>query len=103
MKRFLIQYTFKLEPEAEQAWHARVNEFIAELDRDPVLSGKVKYRCLKGNGTAYYHLAEVADEAANAVLRDRPFFQKYTEETKRVAGGAVEVTRLETIAETRAS
>jgi len=101
MKRFLITYTFRLEPAAEAEWHGIVAAFIAAIDGDPALKGRVSYRCMKAkDGLAYYHLAEVVDDDAVKALNERAFFKRYTEETKRVAGGAVTVTPLETIAET---
>jgi len=103
MKRFLIAYTYRLDADSRAAWHRQVAEFIEQLDKDPALGGRIRYRCMKaGEGDAYFHLAEVADEQALAVLRERPYFKRYTEETKRVGGGAVDVTPLETISETSA-
>jgi len=100
MKRFLISYTFSLDPASEAAWHWRVGEFIAAIDGDPELRGKVRYRCMKVRDSAsYYHLAEVADDAAAKALQERAFFKSYTEETNRVAGGLVTVSPLETLAE----
>ena len=102
MKRFLIAYTFRLDADAEVVWQRTVADFIAELDRDPVLAGRIGYRCMRAKaGGAYYHLAEPADDEAAAVLQTRDYFRRYTDETRRVAGGTVEVTPLETIAETR--
>lgn len=101
MKRFLISYTFRLDPPAEAAWQKRVGEFIAAIDADPELRGRIKYRCMKVKDSgSYYHLAEVADDAAGKALQERAFFKSYTEETKRVGGGAVTVSPLETLAET---
>jgi len=101
MKRFLIKYTFGLEAAAVEAWHGRVGEFIAALDADPVLKGRVTYRCMKArDGADYYHLAEAVDDAAVQALQEREFFKRYTAETRRVAGaGAVVVVPLDTIAE----
>ena len=103
MKRFLITYTYRLDEAARPAWHGRIAEFIAALENDAELRGRITYRCMKAaDGERYYHLAEAVDSAAIAALRQRPFFQSYTEETKRVGGGAVEVSTLETIAQTGA-
>ena len=69
MKRFLITYTFRLDPSEVDAWHAR----IAEAENDEAIQSLVQ----------------------------QDFFKAYTEETKRVGGGHVDVSPLETIAETR--
>ena len=101
MKRFLISYKFRPETGSVDRWHQRVAEFIAALDSDPALKGRIVYRCMKArDGNDYYHLAETADDQAAKELQQRDFFNRYTEETKRVAGGDVTVTPLETIAET---
>jgi hypothetical protein len=102
MKRFLISYTFRLDAEAEAAWHRRVAEFIAAIDGDPDLRGRIRYRCMKVRDSAIYtHLAEAVDDAAIQSLQERAFFKDYTEETRRVAGGQVTVSPVETLAETR--
>jgi len=99
MKYFLIKYSFKNGSEAD--WHRQVRDFIAALDGDPALAGKISYRCMKAkNGADYYHLACAADEQAVGALQQREFFQRYTGATKRAAGGEVEVLPLEVIAET---
>jgi quinol monooxygenase YgiN len=101
MKRFLITYTYRLENGSVEDWHRHVAEFISAVDNDPELKGRINYSCMKArDGAAYYHLAEAADDEAIKALQQREFFKRYTEETKRVAGGAVEVSPLETIAET---
>jgi hypothetical protein len=101
MKRFLIKYTSQLEAAATEDWHRHVSAFIAELEADPGLKGRITYRCLKvRDGAEYYHLAEAADDEAIKALQQREFFKRYTEETRRVGGGLVEVQPLETIAET---
>ena len=51
-------------------------------------------------GSDYYHLATAADDDAVKLLQAREFFLRYTEETKRAAGGEVEVLPLEIVAET---
>ena len=99
MNRSLIRYHFK--EGTREAWHKRVAEFIAALDNDPDLKGRVSYRCLKEkNGDGYYHLAAAVDEAAVKALQGKPFFRQYQEETRRVGGGEVEVLGLELVAET---
>ena len=103
MKRFLVRYTFRLDAAATDAWHRRVAEFIAAVDGDADLRGRIRYRCMHGKGTAdYFHLAEAADDEAIQTLQSREYFKTYTAETKRVAGGSVDVLGLETLAETRA-
>jgi hypothetical protein len=101
MKRFLIRYTYRLDDASVGEWHRRVAQFISALENDPELKGRITYRCMKTrDGADYYHLAEAADDEAIKALGQREFFKRYTEETKRVAGGAVEVSPLETVAET---
>jgi hypothetical protein len=101
MKRFLISYTFHPTAGTEGDWHRHVADFIRELGADRDLGGRIRYRCMKAKeGASYFHLAEVADEEAVRVLNGRPYFKAYTEETKRVGGGAVTVTPLDVIAET---
>jgi len=100
MKHFLIKY--RLTNGAEEQWHQDIARFIAALDDDPALSGKISYRCLKGRGGSdYYHLAAAADDQAIKALQSREFFARYTAQTKLAAGGEVEVLPLEIIAQTR--
>lgn len=100
MKRSLIRYQFKVG--TEEAWHQQVAEFIAALDTDPDLKGKVSYRCIKEkNGTGYYHLAAALDDATVAALQGKEFFKRYQAETRRVGGGEVQVVGLEVVAETK--
>jgi hypothetical protein len=99
MKHFLIRY--RLKDGAEEDWHRDIARFIAALNDDPALSG-ISYRCTKRRGgTDYYHLAAAADDAAIKALQSRDFFARYTERTKEVAGGEVEVFPLDIIAETK--
>ena len=99
MKHFLIKY--RLKNGSEEQWHQDIAGFISALDHDPALSGKISYRCMKiRGGSDYYHLAAAADEDAIKALQGREFFSRYTEQTKLVAGGEVEVLPLEIIAET---
>ena len=100
MKLSLIKYQFKVG--TKEAWHQQVAEFIAALDNDPNLKGKVSYRCLKErNGPGYYHLAAAVDDAAVAALQKKEFFKRYQAETKRTGGGEVQVVGLELVAETK--
>ncbi len=99
MKHFLIKYQFK--NGTREAWHQHIDQFIGWLNSDPDLKGKISYRCMKEkDGTGYYHLAAASDDQAIKALQSKDFFKRYTEETKLVAGGEVEVVPLELIAET---
>jgi hypothetical protein len=99
MKYFLIKYQFK--NGAPEAWRQHIADFISALENDPELRGRISYRCMKEkDGARYYHLAATSDDQAAGVLQSRDFFKRYNEETRRVAGGEVEVTPLEVIAET---
>jgi hypothetical protein len=99
MKHFLIRYQFK--NGTSEAWRQHIAEFIANLDGDPVLCGKISYRVMKEkNGAGYYHLAAAKDDEAIKALQSREFFKLYTDETRSVAGGEVEVVPLEMIAGT---
>ena len=99
MKHFLIRYRLVNGTEAE--WHREIAGFIAALNEDPELKGKIIYRCMKSREDAsYYHLAAAADDQAIKTLQQRAFFKRYTEQTRHVAGGDVVVSPLEIIAET---
>ena len=99
MKSFLIKYRFQ--NGSEEAWHRDIAAFIAALDNDPALQGKISYRCMKNrDDSSYYHLAAAADEQAIKTLQSRDFFKHYTEKTREAAGGEVVVTPIEMIAET---
>jgi hypothetical protein len=101
VKRFLIAYTYRLDKGSEETWHRHIAAFITALDGDPELKGRIAYRCMKArDGAEYYHWAEAADDGAIRALQTRDFFKRYTEETKRVAGGSLNISSLETIAET---
>jgi hypothetical protein len=99
MKYSLIKYRFA--NGSEQEWHAEIARFIAALDGDPALAGKISYRCMKArNGKDYYHLAAAADDDAVRTLQQRDFFKRYSEKTRLAGGGAVEVLPLEIVGET---
>jgi hypothetical protein len=99
MKQFLIRYRFTNGTQEE--WHQDIVRFIANLDSDPLLKGRISYRCMKKAGDCdYYHLARAADDQAPKDLQQRDWFKHYTEKTRLVAGGQVEVLPLEIIAET---
>ena len=99
MKHFMIKYQFANGTTEE--WHREIGRFIAALDNDAELKGKIIYRCLKNrDDSSYYHLAAAADEQAIKILQARDFFKHYTEKTRQVAGGEVTVTPMELIAQT---
>ncbi len=99
MKQFLI--TYRLTNGTPDSWHRDVAEFIAALDNDADLKGRISYRVMKTkDGSDYYHIASPADDAAVKTLQQRDFFKAYTEKTRAVAGGAVTVSPLEIVAET---
>jgi hypothetical protein len=100
MKHFLIKY--QLRNGTKEEWHQDIARFISALEADPALQGRISYRCMKSrDGSDYYHLASAADERAIKDLQQREFFKRYTERTKLVGGGVVEVLPLDIIAETR--
>jgi hypothetical protein len=100
MKHFMIKYQFANGTPEE--WHREVARFIAALDTDPELKGKISYRVMKNRDDAsYFHLAAAADEAAVKTLQSRDFFKHYTERTRQAAsGGEVTVTPIEVIGAT---
>ena len=99
MNQSVITYTFKASE--RDAWHREVAAFIAQLDSDPDLKGRIAYRCLKERkGDRYFHFAAAADEAAVKALQGKAFFRAYQEATRSAGGGEVEVIGLESIAET---
>ncbi|MGB8398473.1 hypothetical protein [Bradyrhizobium sp.] len=102
MKHFMIRYQFA--NGSSEEWHREIRRFIAALDNDSELKGKISYRCLKNrDDSSYCHLASAADDQAVKTLQQRDFFKHYTEKTRQVAGGEVVVTPIELIAETAAS
>jgi hypothetical protein len=102
VKHFLIKYRFQ--DGSPEAWRDEITRFIAAVEADGTLNGRIAYRCMKAdNGSnEYYHLAASSDDEASKALQSRDFFKAYTEETKRVSGGTVEVLPLAIIAETSA-
>ena len=99
MKHFMIKYQFANGTTEE--WHREIGKFIAAIDNDSELRGRIIYRCLKNRDDAsYWHLASAADDSAVKTLQQRDFFKHYTEKTRQVAGGEVTVTPIELIAET---
>jgi hypothetical protein len=99
MKHFMIKYQFAHGTTEE--WHREIERFIAALNADPELKGRISYRVMKNRDDAsYFHFAAAADEQAVKTLQSRDFFKHYTERTRQVAGGDVVVTPIELIAET---
>ena len=101
MKQFLIRYQFK--NGSREEWHEEIARFIAALETDPELAGRITYRCMKfrDDDASYVHLATAADDDAVKALGAQPFFKHYTEQLDRVSGDTVEVLPLELIAETK--
>ena len=99
MKHFMIRYRFK--EGSREDWHRAIHAFVAAIDSHPALKGKIRYRVtnIRG-GDEYCHLAAAADDQAIQALQSQDFFKAYNAETRRVAGGAVEVVPLDIIAET---
>jgi hypothetical protein len=101
MKHFMIKYRFANGTTEE--WHREIDRFIAALNGDAELKGRMIYRVMKNrDDTSYFHLAAAADEQAVKTLQSRDFFKHYTEKTRQVAGGEVVVTPIELIGETAA-
>jgi hypothetical protein len=99
MKHFLIKY--RLKDGLEDQRRDEILAFIAAIDGDPALRGKISYRCMKArDGADYYHLVAAAGEDAVKALQSRDFFSRYTGQTDRAADGEVEVLPLELIADT---
>ena len=99
MKHFMIRYRRK--DATKDQWHQDIAQFIAALDEDPAVKGKISYRCMKlRDSDDYFHIAGAADDAATKALQQTDFFPRYTARTKYVAGGEVEVLPPEMIAET---
>ena len=99
MKHFMIRYRFKTG--TKEDWHRAIADFVAHVDGNPALKGKIRYRVVNVRGSdQYYHLAAAADDQAIQTLQSQDFFKSYNAETRRIAGGEVEVVPLDVIAET---
>jgi hypothetical protein len=100
MKHFLIKYRFAAG--SPEDWRRDIAKFIAAIEGDPVLKGRISYRCMRANNESgdYYHLAATADDEAAKALQERDFFKDYSGEMRRVSGGSLEVVPLMTISET---
>lgn len=99
MKHFMIRYRFK--EGSKDDWHRSIAAFVANIDGHPALKGKIRYRVMNIRGSdEYCHVAAAADDGAIQTLQSQDFFKGYNAETRRVAGGTVEVVPLDIVAET---
>lgn len=99
MKHFMIRYRFK--EGSKDDWHRAIAAFVAAIDANPALKGKIRYRVMNIRGSdEYCHLAAAADDQAIQALQAQEFFKGYNAENRRVAGGEVQVVPLDIIAET---
>jgi hypothetical protein len=99
MKHSLIRYRFKNGSQDE--WHRDIAQFVAAIENDPGLRGRISYRAMKGKeDSEYYHLAAAADDQAVKDLTQREFFKRYSEKTEQVSADGVEVLPLEIVAQT---
>jgi hypothetical protein len=99
MKSFLIKYQRR--NGTAEAWHQDIARFIAALDGDAELRGRISYRCMKIGDNQYYHIATVADDEAPKILQQRDWFKRYNAQTREVGGGEVEVSPIEIVGETQ--
>lgn len=99
MKHVLIRYHFT--QGSPQEWHKEVARFIAAIESDPQLNGKLSYRAMKTADGDYVHLASVVDGSTADTLNGRDFFDRYAQKTNEAGGGRVDVTPVEIIAETK--
>ena len=61
MKHFMIRYRFA--NGTTEDWHREIARFIAAIDNDPELKGRISYRCMKNRDDAnYMHLAAAAGD-----------------------------------------
>jgi hypothetical protein len=101
MKQFMIRYR-RASADAE-TWHREIAAFIAAVDGDPELRGRIGYRVMRlGDGDEYLHIATPADDQAVKTLQSRDFFKRYNERVRAVAAdGKVDVTGLKLVGETK--
>jgi len=83
------------------AYEQALQRFHHSLARVPPSGFEGSQAFRAGGAPPQIGSAAAADEEAIQALQSRAFFSRYTEQTKRVAGGEVEVLPLETIAETK--
>jgi hypothetical protein len=68
MKQFLIRY--RRGAMAAETWHQEIAHFIAALDGNPDLRGRISYRAMRvSDNDEYLHLATAADDQAIGILR----------------------------------
>ena len=99
MKSFMIRYQRR--NGTAEAWHNEIAQFIAALDSDAELRGRISYRCMKVGDDQYYHIATVIDDEAPKILQQRDFFKSYNERTRAIGGGEVVVSPIEIVGETK--
>jgi hypothetical protein len=99
MKQFMIRYQRR--NGSGEAWHRNIARFIAALDSDPELSGRISYRCMKVGDNQYVHIATVTDDQVPKLLQQRDFFKRYNEQTRQIGGGEVDVSPIEIVGETK--
>jgi hypothetical protein len=98
MKYNLIKYHFT--NGSQDDWRREVEQFVASIDGDAALRGKIAYRAMRTPDGDYYHIAASVDDSATKELVHREFFVRYTEKVEHASAGGVEVIPLEVIAET---
>jgi hypothetical protein len=100
MQQFMIRYRRK--NAGAETWHRDIAQFIAAVDADSELSGRISYRVMRiADGDEYLHIATPADDQAVKALQSRDFFKRYNERTRAVAAdGKVEVLKLGLVGET---
>ena len=98
MKYNLIKYHFTNGSQDE--WRREVERFVAAINDDPALRGKIAYRAMRTPEGDYYHIAASVDDSATKELVHRDFFEAYTQKVEHASAGSVEVLPLEVIAET---
>ncbi len=100
MKYFPTTYQFK--DGSPDDWSDEIKRFVAGIEGDPALKGRISYRCMKADNASgsYFHLAAAESDEAAKALQEREFFQRYTKESRRVSGGTLEVLPLAIVAET---
>ena len=82
MKYYMIKYQFA--NGTPEDWHREVARFIAALDGDPELKGRIGYRVMKNrDDSSYCPFGEVTDDAAVKTLQSRDFFKAYQARTRR--------------------
>ena len=93
MKYSIIKYQFA--DGTADDWHREVAGFIAALDSDPELKGRISYRCMKNRGdNGYFHLAGAADDLAIKTLQSREFFKAYQANRRWKFGTTADIASL---------